>query len=236
VTTSKATARLALIAAFFLCSCGLDGGSRGTGITSTVLGNVVSVQMSASVWPHRDRNSAQFAHLGHFVRRLREASTAGQVEGITVTVEQSGAQGITDSAGSFSVRGKFEGRLTLLFTRPEGAIRAHTAINLPAGGTLTLNNVRIDNAHGVASADSEDVDFLGQIVQIDCAAQNLILVASRRAPSDSDSYTLRLDTSTLLDPQGNPVSCDDLRNGQTAHVQGTVNADGSFGHAVVVIE
>ncbi len=224
--TSKRRALLALIAALVLCSCGLDGGSRGTGITSTAQGNVASVQMSTRVGPQ----------LRDFSLLPGEANAASPVEGITVTVEEVGAQTTTDAAGLFSLHGNFEGHLTLLFTRLEDAIRARTAINIPAGGTLTLNDVRIDTARGTATTDSEDVDFIGQITEIDCASQTLILVASRHAPSDTDTYTLRLDTSSLRDPQGNQLSCAELRNGQLAHVHGTVNADGSFGHAQVVVE
>ena len=206
MTRLKRSALLALIAVLALYSCGLDGGSRGTGITSFAQGNVASVNMSTSA-----------------------------LEGITVTVENRGAQGVTSSKGLFLVSGIFEGRLDLLFTRSKDAIRAHTVINLPAGGTLTLNNVRIDNAHGVATPDSEDVDFDAQIIRIDCPAQNLFVVASQHAPTDTDSYVLRLDTSSLRDPKGHPISCAQLRDGQMADVQGTVNTDGSFGHALIVV-
>jgi hypothetical protein len=236
VSNSKRGILLALIGALVLYSCGLDGGSRGTGITSLAQGNVASVQPSASVGPPRDRNSVRFAQSGDFLRTLGEASAASTVQGITVTVEPQGGQSATDSAGLFSVRGSFEGQLTLLFTRPQDAIRASIEINIPAGGALTLNNVRISTASGIAMVDSENVDFLGNIVGVNCTSQTLILIASQHAPSDTDTYTVRLDTSSLRDPQSKPVSCADLRNGQMAHVQGTVNADGSFGHALVVVD
>jgi hypothetical protein len=45
-----------------------------------------------------------------------------------------------------------------------------------------------------------------------------------------------LNTSSLVDSLGNPVSCSQLSNGQLAHVQGTVNDDNTFGDAVIVIE
>jgi len=235
VTGWKQGVALALIAALVLYSCGLDGGSRGTGITALAAGNVASVQTSAGVGPPRDSNSARLAKPGDFVP-TPQASAASPVQGITVTVEPHAGQGTTDSAGMFSVRGSFEGQLTLLFTRSQDAIRASIAINIPAGGALTVNNVRINSASGTATADSEHVDFLGNIVGANCTSQTLILIASLHAPSDTETYTVRLATSSLRDPQGRPVSCADLRNGQRVRVQGTVNADGSFGHALVVVQ
>ena len=211
MNTSKGRILPALLAALVFNSCGIDGGSRGTGITSTAQGNIASIQTAAM--------TAEATDLG----------------GIRVTVEESGRHSNTASNGSFVVRGTFEGELKLQFTRADG-IHAHTGINLPAGGTLTLNNVHIDNTNGSATPESQDVEFLGKIVEIDCGAQTLELVALRHAATDTDSYTLRLDTSTLRDKQGNALSCADLGNGQKARVQGTVNDDGSFGHAQVVID
>lgn len=225
----------ALIAALFLYSCGLDGGSRGSGITSLAAGNVASVQTSTSTIPPHDQNSAWSAQAGDFIG-ARGANAASPVQGITVTVEPQDGQSITDSAGLFSVRGTFEGPLTLLFTRARDTIRASMTIDIPAGGALTLNNVRIDAARGSAAADSQNVDFLGDIVQVNCSSQTLLMIASHHGPGDTDTYTVRLDTSSLRDPLGDPVTCADLRNGQMAHVQGTVNADGTFGHALVVVD
>ncbi len=235
MTTSKRGVLLALSAALVLYSCGLDGGSRGTGVSALVSGNVASVQSSAGLTPFRDRNSARFAHAGDLFG-ARQANAASPVQGITVTVEPQGGQSTTDSAGLFSVRGTFEGQLTLLFTRAQDAIRASITIDIPAGGALTLNNVRIYSASGTATADSENVDFLGDIVRVNCTSHTLLMISSQRRPGDTDTYTVRLDTSSLRDPLGDPVTCADLSNGQMAHVQGTVNADGSFGHALVVIE
>jgi hypothetical protein len=155
-------------------------------------GNVVSVQTSTDAVPLRDRNSARFAAPGDF------SNTASTVQGITVTVQPNGGQSITDSAGLFSVRGAFEGTLTLRFTRAQDAIRASITIDLPAGGALTLNNVRIDATNGTATADSENVDFLGDIVGVNCTSQTLLMIASQHRAGDTDSYTVRLDTSSAI--------------------------------------
>ena len=62
------------------------------------------------------------------------------------------------------------------------------------------------------------------------------MLAAKRPPKDTDVYAVQLNTSSLEDSQGNPVACSEVRSGQVAHVQGTVNPDNSFGHAKIVIE
>ena len=192
-----------------LAACASDGGGRGSGITTVVQGNVDSVQTAAL--PGR-------------------AAT----EGIHVTVEGSSAQGETDANGRFSLRGDFDGRVTLLFQRPSDGITAEVSINVPAGGTLSMTNVRIDNLHGVAIPESQTVDFTCMITAANCIAQTLTLASV--GTNDLDRYTLRLDTSSVQDIHGNLLACGDIRAGQRATIHGMVNPDDSFGEAVVEVE
>jgi hypothetical protein len=202
---------LAWVVLAAIYSCGtFDGGSRGTGITSTVHGNVVAVQ--------------------------NPGGASDQLQGIRVTVQGRGAQTVTDSTGLFSAQGRFEGQITLLFTRRADRIRARIATDVPAGGTLTLNGIRVDTSSHTAVADSVEVDFLGEITQIDCMGQTLLMVPAQHSAKDTDTYTLMLGSSSLLDSRGNPVSCSELQTGQIGHVQATVNPDGSFDQAQVVLE
>jgi len=233
VITLKPGARLALIALLVVQACGLGGGSRGTGVTSLAEGNVAVIQTASA------GASGQWS-LGEAAASAPAGGSgpaaSPDVAGITVAVQPSGHQGVTDSTGAFFVPGNFESQLTLLFTRPRDAIRASMAIDIPAGGRLTLHDVTIDNSRGVAAAASQEVDFTGQIVQIDCGAGNLVMVSSQRVPADTDRYTVRLGTSTLRDTAGNPVTCSELILGQLGQVHGSVNADGSFGDAEIVVE
>lgn len=193
---------------FLLGACGAaDGGSRGTGIATFVEGNVESVQVAA----------------------LRQST----VEGIRVTIEGTGAAGETDAGGHFSIRGNFDGRVRLLFQRSIDEVHAALDINVPGGGTLTLNNVQIDNANGEAIPESQGVVFDGVITDTDCEAQILLLRSN--IAGDLDRYALRLDTSSVYDSDGDPLTCTDLRTGQEAMVQGAVNPDGTFGDAVVEV-
>jgi hypothetical protein len=202
---------LTIVGLIFLYSCGaIDGGSRGTGITSTLQGSVTSVKTASN--------------------------PEGSVEGLAVVVQHHGAHAITNSAGAFVVQGSFDGHETVLFRRRTDKIRARYPIYLPSGGTMTLNGVHIDNTTATATVDSATIDFVGQLTQIDCVGQTLTMLAAKRPPGDTNTYTVLLNTSSLIDSVGNPVGCSQLRNGQIAHIQGTVSDDDTFGDAVIVIE
>jgi hypothetical protein len=164
------------------------------------------------------------------------ASARTEFEGIMVTVEGTSATGATDANGVFSIRGNFEGQLSLLFQRAGDGLSARIAVSLPAGGTLTLNNVRIDNPSGQALAETQDVDFEGLITRVDCFGETATLVSSRRGPTDTDTYTVRLNTSSLKDARGDSVGCQNLQDGERVHVTGLVNEDGTFGGGVVQAE
>jgi len=211
MSTSRRVRQLTIVGLIFVCSCGaIDGGSRGTGITSSVQGTVASVQTASN--------------------------PESSVEGLAVGVHHSGVRAKTNSAGGFLVQGSFDGHVTIVFARRTDKVRAFLPVYLPSGGTMTLNGVHIDNISGMVAVDSEAIDFVGEITQVDCAGQTLTMLAARRPPGDKDTYTVLLNTSSLVDSLGNPVSCSQLSNGQFAHVQGAVNADSSFGDALIVIE
>ena len=192
-------------------SCGaIDGGSRGTGITATVQGAVQSVQ-----------------------------GVAGQdssVEGIRASIQGHQAKSVTNSSGLFQVQGQFSGHLTVLFTRKSEGLRATLPVYLPSAGILTLNGVSIDTATGAATPESANVDFLGVLTQADCAGQTLTMLSAKRPAGDTDQYLVDLSNSSIVDSQGNPVSCSALQNGQTCHVQGSVENNGYFGNATIVVQ
>jgi hypothetical protein len=230
----KPAAMLPLILA--LAACASEGGSRGSGISTAVTGNVDMVQTAA--WPHRRRaaNPGALATLRELVAVEKIARARTVLEGITVAVEETNVHGQTDASGHFALQGNFEGHVNLLFQLPDAGGNARLAINVPAGGTLILNNVHVDTAAGEAVAETQGVDFDGIIVAIDCDGLTLTLVSVQRSPGDTDQYTVRLDTSSLQDMHGNTLECVDLRNGEQAALQGRVNPDdGTFGDAVIQV-
>ena len=200
----RPVALLPLILTLWACA---EGGSRGSGITTIVAGNVTAVDTAASPG----------------------------VEGIRVLVEGSSAHDKTNAAGDFSVRGSFEGWIQVTFQVP-GSGQAQIAVNVPAGGTLTLNNVALDTEQGTVSAETQAVSFAGTITGVDCSTAILTLVSTQHAPDDNDAYLLQLDTSTVRNAQGMTLSCEEIPTGAQATVQGLVNPDGTFGEATVDLQ
>jgi hypothetical protein len=95
--------RLTIVGLIFVYSCGaIDGGSRGTGITSTLQGSVASVTTASNP----------------------EAS----VEGLSVVVQHHGAHALTNSAGAFVEKGSFDGNVTVLFRRQTDKVHARYSI------------------------------------------------------------------------------------------------------------
>jgi hypothetical protein len=203
--------QLTILGLIFVYSCGaIDGGSRGTGITSTLQGIVASVQTASN--------------------------PESSVGSLSVVVQHHSAHAITNSGGEFVLQGSFDGHLTALFRRSTDKVRARLPIYLPSGGTMTLNGVHIDSTTATVTVDSATIDFVGQITQIDCVGETLTMLPAKRPPRDIDTYTVLLNTSSLVDSLGNPVACSQLSNGEFAHIQGTVNEDNTFGDALIVIQ
>ena len=141
-------------------ACGSDGGSSGTGIT-TATGNVASVMLS------------QPSGAPGMGRQATRTAAAVDLAGIDVSIEGTSAADRTDAAGQFVLRGNFDGDVTLRFQRAQDRIDASLATNIPAGGTLNLHDVQIDNQTATATASSATVEFDGLISEIDCAAATI---------------------------------------------------------------
>ena len=78
--------------------------------------------------------------------------------------------------------------------------------------------------------------FNGLVASADCPGETLRLVSSERSATDTDVYVVRLDSSSLHDANGMPVSCDQLTVGEAVALAGSVNADGTFGNCDIVVE
>lgn len=186
-----------------------EGGSRGSGLSTVIGGNVVG---------------------------LSETAPAGaSLESIRVSIAGTRIHGVTDAHGAFSFHGNFEGMVGVRFALPKGGGQAQLTSNVPANGRLTLSDVTIDTVSGEAHAARQGIEFEAIIVSVDCTAMTATVVSQRDKPDNLDQYLLRLDTSSVVDAQGNPIRCTALVAGDTASVDGTVNPDGSFGNATVVV-
>jgi hypothetical protein len=167
---------------------------------------------------------------------LRFESTAqadSGVSGVRVSIEDTSFTDVTDEVGSFRLRGDFSGDAVIRFEPPGGGV-ARIAVNAPAGGTLTLEQVRVDTAAGTAEPARQTVVFEGTVLSADCAASRLELVSRDGGPADTDIYVVTLDGSTLRDADGTTLSCSALRVGDALDVRAVVQADGTFGDAELV--
>jgi hypothetical protein len=223
---------LALFCALGGCA---EGGSRGSGISTAVEGNVASVQSAALRFPPRAGARERVIALREALAVRSVARAATGLEGIEVTLEGTGFEAETDVDGRFVLRGNFEGDATLVFQRAADGLMARLAINVPAAGTLTLTDIHIDVARAEAAAETQSAQFEGLITELNCGDLTIIMRAVEQNPADLDRYTVRLDTSMLHDARGNALTCGDLRIGQRALVQAEVNADGSFGNGMVEV-
>jgi len=223
---------LPLIAALGACA---EGGIRGSGISTAVVGNVAVVQ-TVALSPPRAQSPTLLAQLRDLFQPEAVARARTEVEGISVAIEGTRVRGRTDGQGDFTLQGDFEGFVSLVFELPDGGGQAHMQLNVPAGGRLTLVDVHVDTVQSVATAKTQDVDFDGIITVVDCPGQTLTMVSAQHDPSDNDNYTVRLDTSTLSDSAGQPVPCEEVNEGARAIVNGVVNPDGTFGEATVQLK
>lgn len=210
-----------------LGSC--DGGSSGTGITTITEGNVARVVSSAAA------SSTGRTSMAPPPARDATAAASDTLAGITVSVDGTGVHDQTDANGAFRLRGDYESEVTIRFTRAADDVDASVAVNVPAGGTLGLNDVTLDAATGTATPGSQSVLFAGTITGIDCAAGALQLVSQQR-PDDGDSYVVELASSSIVDPAGQTVPCSALAIGDDATVSGSVRPGGTFGDATIVLD
>jgi hypothetical protein len=224
--------RNAALFSLVLALAACDGGSRGSGITTEALGNVASVEVALDR-PLRPRS--RLAWLTRLLATEGTAAAQNALEGIQVSIEGSSIADETDANGFFSLRGNFEGQVVIRFERMTDRASARMEVNVPAAGTLTLNDVTLDDRSGQATAQSTDVAFEGLLTSADCPAEILRLVSSQGSSVDTDVYVVRLDTSSLHQPNGTPVTCQDLTTGQTLQVAGTVNPDGTFGNCDIIV-
>ncbi len=231
----RPAALLPLMLALSACA---DGGTRGSGISTTVLGNVAHVQTAARPAPPRVASAGLLAEWRAIfqLQIVGVARARTDVEGIHVAVEGASAHARTDANGDFSVQGDFAGSITVVFELPDAGGRAQIDLNAPAAGRLTLNNVAVHTQSGEASAESQDVDFEAIITGVYCQSLTMGLVSSQQGPDEAEQYTLRLETSSVRDADGNLLACEDIPEGVRATVQGKVNPDATFCHATVELE
>ncbi|MBM4266141.1 MAG: hypothetical protein FJ144_05920 [Deltaproteobacteria bacterium] len=195
-STASLWTRLAPLLALLAGCAGASegGGPIGTGIISSVVGNVVAVVAEAD----------------------EAASTALDFPTVTVSIDEvPGLDAATDAAGNFALEGDFSGPVTLRF-RAAG-VEATQALDVPTGALVVLADVVV--APGRIDAEAgRQLDFLARVESADCEAAKLIVTDERRAHS---FVVLLVDETGIQRRDGSPASCGDIRAGDRIGI-GTV--------------
>jgi len=197
-----------LLLASWAMGCGSgalsDGGQSGTGIAA-IRGNVVAV-----------------------------TGAAPDVADIRVSVAASDLATHTDASGRFELRGNVSGPTQLLFERQRDGLFATTAVVVPAGGVLDLQQIEIDSDSGEAHSARQRVQFQGVVEVLDCTGGTI-----RVKPNDDDPsatvFTIEVASATIR--LGNvPLTCGDLQVGNVVQVLAETSDGTTLVNAEVVVE
>jgi len=175
-----------------LAGC-VDGGPTGTGLSTSISGNLIEVEFPAGTSP-------------------------ATVAAVQVTIDEvPEVEGATDDAGDFEIVGTFSGLLNVRFTT--GDVSVAQLLDVPAGSSIVLQDVAI-GPHTIRMRAARQLGFFGTIALADCVAGDL-LVDDRAARSNQ--FLVRLDAQTLLvDGDGKPVSCSGLEIGKPVAIEGVI--------------
>lgn len=183
--------------------CASEGGVVGTGVTSSISGNVAAVESNGAAGV-----TAAAAH-GALPFPIR------------VTIDEApGLKDTTGAEGGFLLEGDFAGALTLRFSGPEGSLAA-LALDLPAGADLVLADIVVRPHHGGAMPrETRQRNFFGRVRAIDCERGALEIFDDL-----SRVFGVRLlpITTILFGPTGREIGCVDMRVGDPVLVEGLVD-------------
>lgn len=201
--------RIGRIGLLFAClawwGCGSEGGVTGTGISSSVAGNVS--QVSNSVSPAG-------APLPYAIR---------------VSIDEfPGVETTTDTDGRFALAGGFSGRLTLTFANASsGAAIGSLPLEVPAGSETVLENIEIRTSAPVGErvlpAAVRQFGVFGRVETIECAEDGAgtLLVSDHGRPARQYLVTLT-DETVITARDGEPRRCADLQPRAAVQVDGFV--------------
>ncbi len=189
---------LTLLTILFLAGCASEGGVTGTGISASVSGNIVAVDQSAAVglpFPIR--------------------VTVAEVPEVTA---------VTDNDGTFALRGRFSGAVTLQFSNAaSGAPIGPLPLEIPAGSVTVLENIEITTTapepDRVQPRAVRQFDLAGRIDLAECGDDGTLLVTDSARPPRQFLITLTADTD-IVSRDGTPLDCSALRAGRRVRVEG----------------
>lgn len=188
----------ALLLAALAAGCGAEGGVTGTGIASSVSGNVVAVSADAAAPPFP----------------------------IRVTVDEAPAvTAVTAADGAFDLSGRFSGAVTLTFARADdGAPIGQLPLEVPAGSVTVLENIVIDAAapppDRVQPRAVRQLDVGGRLDMAECGIHGGTILVSDGAPRPRQFLVLLTADTQILSRDGAALACAALRIGRRVRVEG----------------
>lgn len=187
--------------AALLTSCGSEGGVVGSGISSTISGNVVEVR----------EGPQPLADVPRLIVRLEEFD---------------GVEDSTADDGSFQLSGEFAGPVVVRFENLSGRFLARLPLDVPAGATVEVEDIEIDPAlpNGARPREVRQRNFVGRVFEVNCALSGFVLDDDRSRP-----FRVRIlpDTVIRLRPGDRAGTCADIRRGDFARVEGVVVPEGA---------
>lgn len=184
-----------------------DGGPVGTGISASVVGNVVAVEDSDAFGDTASLATTSAAAIDPAIGDL------AALDDIEVSLDEfPDVSTSTDADGNFNLDGEFSGALTLRF-RTDG-LDVLQPIEVPTGGVVVLSDILLDEA-GVTTEAGRQLDLVGRVRAIDCAAGTM-LVEDR----DDTRFDVALLEETEYAHGGANAACVDVREDDTVSVDG----------------
>ncbi|MGD9762722.1 MAG: hypothetical protein AB7V27_03295 [Candidatus Binatia bacterium] len=210
-------ARLVLLCCAALASClSSEGGVTGTGVSSSVSGNIRLVNAAA------ERAELPFP--------------------IRVSIEgMPDLTAVTDDEGSFALRGGFSGAIVLTFAdASRGASLGGLPLEVPAGSEVILENIEIDPgvppSERVRPAAVRQLDVFGRLDMVECegAGAGTVLISDDSAPPHQFLIVLSGETE-IAARDGDPLVCDDLEPGMAVRVEGLLRLEDQTTVALLVV-
>lgn len=187
-----------------LTSCGgADGGPVGTGISASLVGNVVDVSVRSDAATGTARSDDGAETLPPIEVRIDEVPDA-------VTH--------TNAEGNFQLAGEFAGALTVRFVTPEFEVSRE--LTVPAGSLVTLTDIEL-SPDDVEIQATRQLDFVAIVERAECESARLVVHDLGGA---ADAYEVALLAETeFVRSDGEAAACADIVAGVRIAIDGLMS-------------
>ncbi|MFI5323011.1 MAG: hypothetical protein ACHQ6U_05660 [Thermodesulfobacteriota bacterium] len=149
------------------------------------------------------------------------------VNGITVSItinNSKPATAVTDASGSFSINGSFAGSPQISFTDANSNSLGTSILNVFPTAQVSLGNITL-NSGTVNFQDQTQVTFDGDVTTNSCTGNSGSLQVDASNSQGSTTVIVQISSSTtLVDKNGNTITCANILTGNSVQVQGTISS------------